>query len=197
MLYNDSSGPAVEKAVLERMKRLDPSLELTFSQFAVNPLTSKPLEVHPSPDWETWQTERLRRLGSKYYLLLPAFHLWIWDWREGRYHYVKSYPAEAGFGHREVYGLEADAARWMSPSEILRQVHEAREAADAKRKQDLREEKLEHFKANDRRIRDLLAGKEPRRDAKIVSYPGQGNRGSRGRVEKDSREDGWELPDQS
>jgi hypothetical protein len=190
-----SSDVNIDAGVLARLKRLDKNLRVTFSHFAINEVTSVPMVIN---DWGEEEAPFIVRRGGTAFLHDPAFHVWVREEGSGRFHLVMTYPAANGFGHREVQKLEADVARYMSPTEILRKHRELREAAEAKEKQDNEELRSDILKANQSRIGDLVfGGKHGHRDAKIVSYPGQGNRGSRGQVKKDDKEDGWEKPESS
>ena len=76
------------------------------------------------------------------------------------------------------------------------------EEREAKQKADYNELRKDVRQENKGVIRDVLGGDESRaysaeRDAKIVSYAGQGNRGSRGAVEKSDKEAGWVKPSEA
>jgi len=199
-LYHDSAGPRLDTAVAARLRRLDPNLAVTFCRYAIDPRSSLPLECcieDPPPEIEA----RIERRGGSEFLLSPAFHLWIKDKeRAGRYVLVRSYPAEVGFGYREVAALEEDVGRYMSAGEIVSTHRDLKDARAAKRGKASLELRKAVAKANMSRIQRFCGlGDKSRdrgeRDAKIVSYAGQTNRGTRGQVSKDSRSDGWELPD--
>jgi hypothetical protein len=190
-LYTDSDGPSIERGVLARLKRLDAKLAVTFCKLAISQLTSRPIEIH---NWDA-DTEHLiwRRSGTAF-LYSPEYHLWLKQGSE-RWSWIRSYPAEAGFGHREVLYLEADAARFMRAQEILDRIRAQQEARQEKAKRDFVERQKDVTKANFSRIKRLVEdGDFGHRDAKAVSYAGQGNRGTRGQVRKDDREAGWERP---
>jgi hypothetical protein len=196
--YTDSDGPRIERSVLKRMKRLDPHLRVTFCKFAIDPITSIPLPVHPGPEWvdDPEAMKRLCRRGDTHYLLDPGYTLWVQS-GDGRFYYVQSYSHEEGFGHREVAKLERDVARFMTPSEIINKRRDAQEARERKQKDEYRQKHADTSKANESRIRDLVFnGNSGYREAKVVSYAGQGNRGTRTqKVLRDAKEDGWELPE--
>lgn len=194
-LYNDTTSAHVDPGVLKRLTRLDRELRVTYSNWALNLESSFPIK-----------SKHFSNLGK--YIPEPSFHLWVWCAEYGRYLHVNQYPAEIGFSHREVHFLEADCARTMTPTQMLALAARNREANAAKAKADHAELREDVHKANKSRIEDMLDLEPGRkktsvgdasgsRDAKIVSYPGQGNRGSRGRVRKEDREDGWEKPEQS
>jgi hypothetical protein len=181
--------------VAARLRRLHPDLAVTFCRYAIDPRTSRPIEVYIE-DPEVYRA-RVERRGGSDFLVDPGFHLWIRDrFAPGKWLLVKSYPADWGFGHREVAALEGDLARFMRPQDIAR-VH--REAELARRRQRYRAQKQlrrEVAEANMGRIRDLVDGKDRgTRQAKISSFGGQTHRGTPGEIRKDNREDGWDLPD--
>ena len=174
--WTDSCGPTIERSVVERMRRMDPLLRVTFSYVSIDPFTTRPL----------W-------CGDEFgYIRDPAYHLWSRD-PDGRWWLVRSYPAAQGFGHREVMALEQDAARFFSPSEILR-----RRLAGIERRKEVAKAAYAQYhadalKANRKRINDLIDGKFGQRQAKMFSYAGQSNRSTPGDLRKSSKEDGWET----
>lgn len=194
-LYHDSCAPAVDRGVLARLQRLDPLLQVTFSQFAIDPATSRPLEVHPGPDWEDdpEARKRIRRRGDTHYLLDPCFHLWT-PVPDGSMALVQSYPLDkGGFGHLAVRALEADVARRMTPSEVARLIHNAKRENRRREYERFQRYRNDVAKANSSRVHDLLEeGKGGVRQAKITSFPGQKSRSTPGNVQMDDREAGWE-----
>jgi hypothetical protein len=195
--YNDSAAPKLDQGVEARLKRLDPKLRVTFSMYAIDQLTSFPIPVNVGPEWvDEPEINKVRRFGNTNVVLDPAFHLWVQD-PEGRWHLLNSYPAEMGFGHREVAKLEADVARYMRPSDIIAKIHEQKLARERKAKKDHAEERRDIIKANKSRIHDLLfEDKGGERDGKFMSGAGLNRRGNMGTVRKDDEEDGWEKPPQ-
>jgi len=194
-LYTDTDAPAIDIGVLKRLKRLDPRLRITFSRYAINYLTSRPSMIH-NWDYDTCpdSSTRIHRRNGAAYLLDPAYHLWS-QGGDGRWRHVQAYPAEGGFTDRHVKALEGDVARRFTISEILDRRERARQAAKEKAERDHKEERRDILNANQSRIRDLLDGKTGTRQAKIMSYGGQGKRGTPGTVRMDDREDGWEKPE--
>lgn len=197
-MYHDSTNaPALDKTVLDRLKRLDSNVKLTYSRFVINPMDGSPLAMHVTADWYDHRPEVVKNLvkfGNNQYVLDPAWHLWAWT-GEGRWYLIKSYPAAQGFGHREVMALEGDAARWMKPSEIVAQAKRLEEEKVARQKAKYAEVRKEVLKENETRIKDYIYGKQDTdRDGKLFSYGGQSHRGSTGKVERDSKEDGWVKP---
>lgn len=171
-LYRDSAAPTLDVGVRARLKRLDPNLEVTFSELAINPATSRPIETRDGsfirdPWWMVWSrgSDGVWRLAAQY----------------------------RQFGHREVAKLEADAARFMRPSEILERRRRAQQEKRDREMERSRERRSDVRKANRRRIKDLFDGKIGVRQANIASYPGQTRRGTPGTVRMDPREDGWET----
>lgn len=197
-LFSASDAPSVDRGVLARLHRLDRKLLLTFSHFAIDPTTSRPVEVHPSPDWEDDPEARahLVRRGNAFFLLDPCYHLWT-ETPDGRPMLVQSYPiSKGGFGHLQVAALEADVARRMKPSEIAALWWKNQNDAKEREAKKLAQDRDDLIRANESRIHDLVfEGKRGVRDAKIASYPGQGKRSTPGEIMMDDKEAGWEKPD--
>ena len=196
-LYSDSDAPALDQGVEARLQRLDPLLRVTFCRYAINQITGEPLPVHVGPEWiDEPEYAKVRRHGKTNVVLDPGFHLWVRD-PDGLYHLLMSYPAEIGFGHREVKKLEEDVARYMRPSEIIALMHKKQLARKEKAASAHAEERGDIIKANKSRIHDLLfEDKGPTRGGKSISGPGLNRRGNIGDVRKDDVEDGWEKPEQ-
>lgn len=192
--YNASDGPAIDRGVLERMKRLDRNLHVTFSHYAIDYSTGCPVEVIPGPDWEH---EPVRR-GDAWFVADPAFHLWVRG-EDSLYHIVKSYPAELGFGQREVLGLEADVMRFMTPTAFLYEKMRNQARQEEKEHKDYKELRQDIAAENKSIIRDTVGLGDrdytPNRQAKIVSYAGQGSRATPGDVRKSDKEAGWVKPE--
>lgn len=181
ILRSDADAPSIDRGVLARLRRLDPDLRLTWHRYAIDVLTG---EVILGP-------------GGKP-VLDPAWYLWRRDRGSNAvYHFVMSFPAREGFGHREVAGLESDAGRLLDPKEI-RLRHEARvEARRRKELERIRQKQRDKIAANRRRIHDLVfEGRLGVRDGRPFSYPGQPHRSTPGLVAMSAREDGWELPEE-
>jgi hypothetical protein len=194
---SDSDAPTLDKGVLERLKRLDPKLKVTFCKYAIDQVTGEPIEVNVSPDWldDPDAMSRLRQFGKSRVVLDPAWHLWSQD-PDGRWILINSYAAAAGFGHREVAKLEGDVARYMRPSDLIALMWGRRKEHERKAKKDHKELRSDIHKANKSRIHDLLFEDKPmERDGKFMSGPGLNRRGNMGTVLKDDKEDGWEKPD--
>lgn len=194
-LFNDSGGPSLDIGVEKRLYRMDKNVRVTFSYFAIDMQTSYPMTVNPNATWEPAERAMLVKHRGEWLLRAPCYHLWSRRSSDDRWWYVKGYPAEQGFGHREVAALEADVVRTgMTPSEIVNRAfeNEARKKEEAKLA--YRDERKQLLNANKRRIEDLVRwGKSGRRQAKISSYPGQKNRSTPGEFLSDPKEDGWEL----
>ena len=151
----------------------------------------------------------LTRWGERIYA--PGWHLWRLEpdgWHhirqydarrrvgEGEEARMESRLASQAFGHRQVLALERGAR--------VSGAHPEREAAAAvvdqlaargERKEAQRLERRRDFKkANARRMYDLATGKSGRRQARMVSYAGQGRRSTPGFILEDAEKDGWEYP---
>jgi hypothetical protein len=176
-------GATVDRSVLNRMRRLDRKLLVTFSPYALDPVTGNPiagdgidendniLQGQPIPD--------------------PAFYLWR---RHDIYGYVLVciYPVSKGFGHLEVLKLESDLARFHTPADAWRIVYDKTER--------LRQSRIRHESSelrakaldNKKLMLDAAAGDDGffRRSGKGFSYAGQTSRTSGGErtVHKDARE---------
>ncbi len=195
-LFNDSSGPTPDQGVLARLKRLDDKLVLTYSTYGIDPATTAPMELHLGADAVDFEDmTKFHKRGNATYLYDPSWYLWTKD-PDGRWCLVMTYPADPGFGHREVGKLERDVARTMRPSDIIAAIHQLKGERDAKAKADHKELRADIADANEHRIDDLMDGKAGIRGAKIYSYPGQGNRSTPGTVVMDDKEAGWEKPQQ-
>jgi hypothetical protein len=181
---NHAEAPSVERGVLARLRRLDPQLFVTWSPWAINPVTGQVIECKASIDPDTGEEVEA---GAVYD---PAFHLWRRD-DGSTCCLVMSFPK---FGHAEVRKLENDLARFMKPSAILKAMAEARHAVQKKRHEDYEDYHNQLSKANSQRIGDLVfAGRSGRRTRKIVSYAGQRNRSTpTEEFLADPKDDGWE-----
>lgn len=197
--YHQSCGPQVDPAVLARMKRLDYTLHVTFSPYALNEL-GQPMAVNPSPDWEPHDTARLTKRGSEWLLHEPAFHLWSLA-ADGQWVHVRAYPVHQGFGHREVYGLEADAARHMTPGALVARLKAIIKEREDRQKARYDEVRQDVIRENQSAIGDMLfGGKDTTRAPRVFSYAGQTSRTSseeRGRIKKSDEELGWVRPSES
>lgn len=194
--YHDSSGPTIEKTVLDRLHRLDHTLLVTFSRWALDH-RGQPMEVNPQPDWEPQHVQRVHRCAGSWLFLDPAFHLWSRS-ADGDWVHVLQYPAERGFGHREVYALEADAARWMKAAEILAAQQAAIDHKNERGKARFDEVRRDVEKENASAIGDLVFGKKSTtRAPRVFSYSGQTDRRSsdeKTAIQKTDKELGWVRP---
>lgn len=182
-------GPSIDYGVERRLRRLNPNLKVTWSPYALDHLTGRPIEMSGALDCYTGEFNR----GP---VKDPGYYLWIKDGTFSTYYLVAIYQK---FGHEEVMHLEADVARHMDHSRVF-EFLEARGKAlrerGLSRKRDAQKQKVA---ANKKRIHDLVfEGKSGVRDAKVSSYKGQTRRLSSNelnRIRMDPREDGWELPE--
>lgn len=182
--FSHPGGPRIEPAVRERLQRLDRALSVTFSPWALDPLSGRPIE------WEV--------TGQP--IPSPGFYLWH-HLPDGRLRLVDFYEVERGFGHRELYHLEKRARAKGTPSQQVREALAALGAEQVARRLACADHWHRVLKANARR---MLANADPNvsiyRDPRFFSYAGQRRRtssgeGGRQRVMKDARKDGWELPE--
>jgi hypothetical protein len=97
-------GASVDTGVLRRLKRLDKNLRVTFSPYALDLFTGRPIVCEGAVDTETGIVHN----GP---VLDPAHFLWRKDSLCSHHHFVKTYSLlEGGLGHLAVMHLEADLA---------------------------------------------------------------------------------------
>ena len=185
-------GPTVDYSVERRLHRLDPRLRLTWSPYALDHATGRPIILSGTMDPTTGDRCPVGPLKE------PAFYLWIKNERHSTHFLVGIYPK---FGHEELMHLENDVARQMDHKHVFDRLSAQSKALRDRalaRKRDLQKQKIS---ANKKRIGDLVfEGKSGVRDAKVSSYAGQSRRASSAelnRIRKDAKEDGWELPEDS
>jgi hypothetical protein len=179
-LFQDVDAPRLDHGAEARLRRLDARLAVTFSQWAIDPLTSHPIEADPEAGGGAIED--------------AAWHLWIKHPEHGWLH-VHAYYVVRGewFGHEQIGWLEADLGRTKSPDEILRMFAQRRAEHTQKCRAAYDQNAADHFLENKRRIHDLLFnGKSGMRERKIMAYPGQTNHSTPSeKFLSDAREDGW------
>lgn len=194
--FNHVAAPSIDRGVEARLRRLDPSLRLTWSPYALDVFSGNPILTTGcvNPDVSPGEVEYVapgRPVDD------PSFYLWRKSDTCSHHFYVMAFPTpDPGFTYRQVLALERDLARFLSPREILSTMTEAadRRAKQAKAAQE--QLQLDKIAANESRINDLvLNGRSGTRDGKAFSAPGVSRRSTPGRVFMDPREDGWETPD--
>jgi hypothetical protein len=171
---------------MERLRRLDPQLVLTWSPYSLDPLTSHPIEMAGNLDPYTgeWLVGPVED---------PAYYLWRKDEVSSHHVFVMAFPR---FTNREVLGLERDIARFERPQDIMRIFHERDKARRAKLMGNKRETQTDKIEANEGLIDDLVVGgRNTRPQAKSFSYAGQGKKSTPGDVDKSAKEFCWELPE--
>lgn len=177
-LYNDVDAPSLDHGAQTRLRRLNTNLCVTFSKWAIDPLTARPIVADREAGGGT--------------ILDPHWHLWIKTADRGWTH-IKQYKH---FGHEQIGWLEQDLGRFHSPNTILQMWARRREQVALKARE-IRDQRIHDIgRQNKGRIRDLIQhGKSGRRTRKLASYAGQGNRSTPTReFLPDAREDGWDLP---
>lgn len=181
-----SDGNSLDPGVKARLHRLDRQLRAHFSVYALDLVSGRPIEARGNLDPETG----IRHHGP---VVDPAWYLWRKDNLSSHHFFVSQYPR---FTHREVQGLEGDIARFTSVNHLARVLIEREEERNQRRLQAARGFRQDKVEANERRIRDLISGRDTgHRDARAFSYGGQTSRTStaeQGRVLKDRHADGWE-----
>ena len=172
--YHDACAPSIDPGVLARLRRLDKDLVVTWSPWVVDGLSGQPIIDNYT--------------GRP--VLDPAYAIWLCV--DGDYRLVKTSKA---FGHQEVEKLERDVGRHLNPADVMRQHTAKHQIKLRKAREDFRDRKQQVVDANAKRIGDLVfEGKTSERQARIFSAPNVGYRGTPGLIHRDSREDGWELP---
>ena len=172
--YHDAGAPSIERGVEARLRRLDSQLVVTWSPYTVDALTGQ-LVI------DAWTHRPVYD---------PGYSVWLCV--DGDYRFVKNC---ASFGHREVGALERDVGRHMNPAHVMRAVSERQQRRMKVARDRYHEAQRDKVAANKKRIGDLVFdGKTSERQARIFSAPNVGARGTPGLVRRDSREDGWELP---
>lgn len=184
--YSHAAAPSLDRGVLSRLRRLDRDLLVTWSPYALDPLSGKPIESVPHVDpIDGWKP------GGA--VEDPAYYLWLLC-TDGRVRLVGVYQH---FGHLQCAQLEGDVARRFPSHELARRFMEAKARSQERGLVAQRDMQHQKIAANQSRINDLLNGKLSRRQAKIMSAPGLSKRSTPGEIEMDSKEAGWELPDPS
>ena len=171
---------SIDPGIRDRLRKLDPNLLLTFSQFSLS--------------YETGQPILYRETGQP--IVDPCWYLWQRQ-PDGRYINVGQFTADAGFGHRELANIE----KWgwlkdMSPAKVAELFSCGADARRNAKQKEIATRREDTRRANKKRIADLMFdGKTGMREAKPISYPGQNNCNTAGSlVLKDAKEDGWDLP---
>lgn len=193
-LPGGDGAPMPPDNVLEALFRLEPNLCVGFSRFALDWTKRPPTVLHH---------ERTRRP-----LEMPRWYL-VLKTHDGRLRMLfrvedaegKPLPLDA----RLVQRLLGDLLRRLgSPQKVVQAVqdahaetHRLRESRMARLREDVlsanRTKISEVFEGNNL---ELPAAASMRRDGRIVSYPGQGDRSSHHEnITMTPQERGWELPD--
>jgi hypothetical protein len=164
-------GPSIDRSVLRRLHRLDRNLRVTFSPWALDTLSGRPIEMDA---WDTTTGEGQVGLCHD-----PAFYLWRKDDASSHHFFVTSYTVQHGFTHRDVLRLEADLARFHSPKECWRIVkanYDRRREAETRAHRGLMLDKA----INNRKLMlDAMQGNvDLRRAPKVFGYSGQAYRRS-------------------
>lgn len=178
-LYDETGGPALDYGLEQRLKRLDPRLRVTFSSFALDPHSGRPIR-------DQLTGEPIKE---------PAQHLWLKD-SDGWRHVDTFLMEKGGFSHLNVRYLELNEQirNAEKPERIYRLIEDRKRTQQQLAKRSNRDRRNERTKANSKRIGDLVFhGKSGQRQAKVSSYAGQTKHSTPGNVLSDPREDGWEL----
>jgi hypothetical protein len=158
-------GPSIEPGVKRRLKRLDTYLRVTFSPYALDTLTGRPIQMDGYAEDGSYLS------GA---LIDPAHFLWRKDPNSSHHFFVRSYSVHTGgFGHLEVLHLEADVARHRSPSEAWRFLKAATDRNLARKAKVHKDYLSDKVRANQSLALDIAQGRRTDRTAKAVSYPGQ------------------------
>jgi hypothetical protein len=189
---NFVGAPSLDLSVENRLRRMDKNLVLTWSPYALNPDSGKPIEhsgrLDPDPDAPVF------RRGQPIHD--PGWYLWRKDTHSSHHFFVCGYKE---FGHPELDRLESDLAKLYSPEKILKLVRDRADERRAKGRAAYKAHKRDVRRANTKRIGDLVfEGKDGYRAARVTSYGGQTDRrssGERDRIWMDNKEAGWETPE--
>lgn len=177
-LFQSADGPALDRGLELRLKRLDPKLKVTFSHWAIDPRKGRPI---------------LDALTGKP-IHHPCQHLWRRS-DEG-WHHLNEFPmAQGGFGHLNVRFLEIDrhVTAKRKAAELFRLMEQRREDQRERSNNQHKNWRQDRAQANKRRMLDLAQGKSGRRQGRMFSYAGQTTRRTPGDLLSDAKEDGWEL----
>lgn len=188
---SDSDAPSMDPGVLKELRALDPDLTLTFRRHVIDLLTDEKIIVKPGMN-----PTGPRQPGP---ILSPCWYLWVRQSPYNDYRIVKEYPlAMGGFNHTSVAALRRDVFRTeKTVAKALQAIADGKEKFTKAAKDRQQARKADEIAANDTKIHETLDGLH-KRDARIVSYRGQGSRGTRdGRITPDTREAGWEFHEEN
>lgn len=178
-LFNSQNAPHIPKHILEAIYRFDPNLRITWSEYAI----ARAGNGDPLPQK----------------IFHPRHHVWL-EGEDGRRRYL--FPVEDPEGNpmpvseKWVIGrIKTDLARQhnLTQEQIMKLSEDLQERIQAKRQKAMDDweksvaEVLQKTLSPEREV-------TLERDAKPVSYPGQENRSTPGKVEKSDEEIGLEIP---
>jgi hypothetical protein len=201
-IYTDSDGPSIAKEVVRELHQFDPSVRVTFSKFALDPMTGIPIEVDKAKiliaeeDFST--VDALVKRGNAYFVSDPRYYVWS-QTPDGDVVLVKSIPVREGFDRRQIDILRQDRQSMERLVAFLEEKFAHQRYGEKKAKQNWRDFQHDLVSANASRIHDLIVNDKvmTHRDAKIMSYKNQGSRSTPGQVPTTDREAGWEKPDRT
>jgi hypothetical protein len=189
---SDGTGPAPDPSVLRELHNIDPGLYVIWRELAIDYITGENLIV-----------TRKGRLAN---ILMPCWHVCLMDSR-GTHHHLFNWVNEDGKGlpldQRVPKRIRADVGRHLDAKKINDEIDRAAEKAQEKKTKTYDDTMEDFRKANPRKLREAKEAFErgdagdsiPKRDPKIVSYTGQGDRSTkRGTIPISNKEAGFEMP---
>ncbi len=188
--WESDDGPRADRAVLRRLANFDPSIYPVFRWWAMDQLTGRPLLA-----------ERAFRLDDGYVVRkgdrIPRAAWYIVKRCRDGVHRVLFTVQH--FDNRVVRKLEADVARFLSAQQLEDRIDWAQQDEQEAQEKRRAEDVSDFVGANRSFIRDAMDGDLDapayRRDAKIMSYPGQDSRTSaRDAILPTNKERGIEMP---
>lgn len=181
-MYHSEDGPRPDRAVLRRLREVDPSVYPVWRNYWMDATTGRRLlrqDGRPvyAPQW--WIFRRCHDGVDRLLFRCPYFDNRVWR------------------------RIEADAARHLSERRIDEMISDAEAARAQSAEAKIAQDNEDFYSANRKRLASIVEGDNYKiaddramwRDQKIASYGRQSNRTSgRGSVPISDKEAGWEMP---
>lgn len=178
-IHSHIEAPSIDPAVLRRMKRLDPSLVLTWHKYQIDIETGR----NVIPRYGIIDPTNGDVTPGGVPIKSPMWYLWRRSDTCSRLFFVNVFPT---FGDRQVLGLERDLARFMDRKRLMKFMADNIEANRTRDLDNVNYNRRGRMDANKSVNHDILFnGKRPFRDGKIFSSAGSKRRGGTGRVRID------------
>ena len=191
--------PSIPESLIRELKALSPRLGLVWSEFILDPEPGihkgLPL-IHETTGFPVHYSDGK---GRWHVVLAPEdggqpHYLFTHQTADGTY-----LPADSRISKK----IREDAGRTMSADQINRMVELGKQAEKRKYAEKYASLQDDTLRANKTKIEEMFDNVErgivsggSTRDQKIVSYPGQTDRGTHhDNIPMSSEEQGWELPD--